>query len=161
MENIEANCQRDVSEFVRREVIYCVSGLISGLCSIHCNELNDELMELVTSRPDYESAALEAGWTYNRDVLTGTPNWSKPGEKTVYLDAESVCDGENLEPEYHEIYEHWIVSDWLADKLLDRGETVVKDFMGLTVWGRCTTGQAISMDSVIQDIYNSMHREAA
>jgi len=26
------------------------------------------------------------------------------------------------------------------------------DFYGLTIWGRCTTGQSISMDWVVQDI---------
>ena len=41
---------------------------------------------------------------------------------------------------------------WLGDKLLEKGERVVKDFYGLTIWGRTCTGQAISMDSVIQAI---------
>lgn len=50
-----------------------------------------------------------------------------------------------------EVYEHWIVSNWLADKLAERGE-VTGEVCGLTIWGRCTTGQAISMDYVIQQI---------
>jgi len=51
-----------------------------------------------------------------------------------------------------EALEHWIVSDWLADKLSGQGEMITKDFMGMTIWGRTTSGQAISMDYVIEKI---------
>jgi DNA-binding Lrp family transcriptional regulator len=51
-----------------------------------------------------------------------------------------------------EAQEFWAVSDYLADELLKRGEAVSKDFWGLNVWGRCTSGQAIAMDAVIQEI---------
>jgi hypothetical protein len=50
----------------------------------------------------------------------------------------------------NEVYEHWIVSDYLASLLKAIGEAVVDDLYGLTVWGRCTTGQAIYMDYEIQ-----------
>ena len=52
-----------------------------------------------------------------------------------------------------EALEHWIVSDWLGKRLLEQGEMVI-DFMGLTIWGRTTSGQAICIDSVIEDIYH-------
>ena len=52
-----------------------------------------------------------------------------------------------------EALEHWLVSDWLANRLREQGEMVV-DFMDLTIWGRTTSGQAIYIDSVIEDIYN-------
>lgn len=50
-----------------------------------------------------------------------------------------------------DVYEHWIVSNWLARKLAERGE-VTGDVCGMTIWGRCTTGQAIGLDYVIQQI---------
>lgn len=55
-----------------------------------------------------------------------------------------------------EALEHWIVTDWLARKLEERGE-MVGEFMGLTIWGRTTSGQAILLDSVICDIYDALH----
>jgi hypothetical protein len=55
-----------------------------------------------------------------------------------------------------DVFEHWIVSDWLAYQLEKRGEVIEKDFYGLTIWGRTTSGQAISMDSVIAEIYQDM-----
>ena len=59
---------------------------------------------------------------------------------------------EGAEPTYIEAYEHWIVADWFADELRKRDEMVDKDFLGLTVWGRATSGQHISLDYVVQDI---------
>ena len=61
-------------------------------------------------------------------------------------------ENEDGEEDYIEIYEYWSVSDWLAEKLQDKGERVECDFHGLCVWGRTTTGQAISMDCVIREL---------
>lgn len=55
-----------------------------------------------------------------------------------------------------EVYEYWLVSDWMGRYLKDRGYLVV-DWMGLTVWGRQTTGQAILLDGVIRDICGELY----
>lgn len=70
---------------------------------------------------------------------------------------EQACDemGIDLLENASEVYEHWIVSDYFAEKLKEHGETVGELF-NLTIWGRCTTGQAISMDGVIEAIANDM-----
>ena len=52
-----------------------------------------------------------------------------------------------------EALEHWLVSNWLAERLREEGEMFI-DFMDLTIWGRTTSGQAICIDTVIEDIYN-------
>lgn len=62
----------------------------------------------------------------------------------------------NLEPDYIEIYEHWIVeSNWFADQLKEYGQ-VVFEFGGLTIFGRCTSGQSLSLDgwarSMVRDL---------
>jgi hypothetical protein len=66
------------------------------------------------------------------------------------------CEEEAEYPEhqYREVYEYWIVSEWLGRELLARGEVVAQDFYGSVIWGRGRTGQAIVYDSVIQDIAN-------
>ena len=52
----------------------------------------------------------------------------------------------NLDPDYNEVYEHWIVnSSWAADDLRAYGQ-IVFEFGGLTIFGRCTTGQSILLD---------------
>lgn len=68
---------------------------------------------------------------------------------------EWVCNNFGLDPEYSEIYEHWIVSDWLGRKLSERGH-VVESYLGLTIWGRPCTGQAIYMDGVMEQICNEL-----
>lgn len=65
-------------------------------------------------------------------------------ELFIRPDYSEAPDGEPLE--------FWIVSDWLAGKLEEHDECVAYDVHGLTIWGRCTSGQAISMDSVIEGI---------
>lgn len=66
-------------------------------------------------------------------------------------EARLLCDAQRLDPYTLEAYEHWIVSRWLASKLSARGE-MVGEVAGLTIWGRCTTGQGISLDYVILKI---------
>lgn len=70
-----------------------------------------------------------------------------------------VLRGARAEPHRNEIYEHWIVSNWLADQLEKRGEVIERDFYGLTIWGRACTGQAILLDDVICSIYDELHPE--
>lgn len=65
--------------------------------------------------------------------------------------ARDICSEHNLDYDYREVYEHWIISDWLARKLAEKGE-ITGDFAGLTIWGRSCTGQSISMDGVIREI---------
>jgi hypothetical protein len=73
------------------------------------------------------------------------------------LDSETgeceTCFEENQQPQ--EIFEWWVVSAWFSKKLLMEGEPVLENSYGIW-WGRCTTGQAISMDYVIQKIYDDM-----
>lgn len=52
---------------------------------------------------------------------------------------------------YDEVYEHWIVSDWLAEKLTQQDQATAEVF-DFNIWGRCTTGQSICLDSCIQRI---------
>lgn len=77
-------------------------------------------------------------------------------QSTDCKDLDECCDqataGESDQSEVTaEVYEHWIVSDWLGRQLEKRGE-IVGEFKGLTIWGRTCTGQAIFLDEVIQEI---------
>ena len=82
------------------------------------------------------------------------PTCSECGERYAE-DIETCPDcNEPLESEGAEVYEWWIVSDWLYRRLKEQGEVVCDDFHGLTIWGRQTTGQAIYMDYVISQIFD-------
>jgi hypothetical protein len=57
----------------------------------------------------------------------------------------------------HEVMEVWAVTDPLAHRLLAKGEAVLK-IGAAHVWGRCCSGQAVKMDSVIQEIFDELPR---
>ena len=75
-------------------------------------------------------------------------------------DMEELCRELQIDTDdfRDEVYEHWIVSGWLARKLKGRGE-VTGDLCGLTIWGRCTTGQSICLDRVIQNLAIELWQE--
>lgn len=57
------------------------------------------------------------------------------------------------EPEERlEALQHWLVSDWLADKLESIGACVVHDIMGFDIWGRTECGQSLMMDSDLNKV---------
>ena len=58
-------------------------------------------------------------------------------------------------PEPHEIYEWHLVSNWLANKLRLFDEPILDTNYG-TWWGRTCTGQAISLDGIIQQIVSTL-----
>lgn len=73
------------------------------------------------------------------------------------LDSETglceTCYGALQNPQ--ETLEWWLVSPWLAKKLQLKGEPILENTYGVW-WGRCTEGQAISMDDVIDKIYEEV-----
>lgn len=169
--------QRLVGDFVQREVHYCVSSLISDLAKMDEGEYYEEILN-VCIKDDWETTAHDEGWravnvvdgegTTDLDCWTYVPSDYKdapcedddslPGLYDTEAKAwRAACEHNSLDPEQDEAYEHWIVSDWLADKLEAKGEMISKDIHGLTVWGRCTSGQAILLDGVICNIYDDIH----
>lgn len=146
---------------VAREVHYCVSSLVATMAQAYgiddykgrssdLSNAGEQAMELCSPILDYAQAAVDAGWKRDADNVLRHPDGC---EGTTW---ESVCDHYGIEPYEIEVFEHWIVSDWLADHLIKRGEKVDKDFCGLTVWARTTTGQAIANDYVIDDILREL-----
>ena len=69
-----------------------------------------------------------------------------------YSDVEDARDDG---AEIKEIFEWWVVSDWLAKRLEAHGEPLLINNYG-TWWGRTCTGQAILLDFVIEQIYDEL-----
>lgn len=158
-------------QLVSREVHYCVSHLVSTLASgygarhnsVDLEEAAEQAFELCSPIDDYENAAKAAG--FGEGGYADGPNGESKhgwidGNGDLHPDVETACFVNNIEPYEREIFEHWIVSDWLADKLAEKGEKVDKDFCGLTVWARTTTGQGIANDWVIEQIVADLNKGA-
>ena len=150
--------QRIRSKLVEREVVQCVSMLVYHFCQ-HQEALTgseysyDDLLE-ICQQQDWENSVRE----HDGFVSAG------PGEiivKPAGVEQEFDTWQEAAEalgiddPQTNEAYEHWVVSDWFAARLKERGE-MTGELFGLTIWGRCTTGQGIAMDSVIGSIAAEM-----
>lgn len=67
-------------------------------------------------------------------------------------------DDEYEEDTMQEPLEWWLVSKWLYDKLTGLGFVTLETEFGY-YWGRTTSGQAIELDNVIQDVARSIHNE--
>lgn len=90
---------------------------------------------------------LEPGDGYGRELFD-----------TEKAAAEDACENYGIDPIEAEIFEYWIVDGDMARWLEKSGEVVARDFAdALTVWGRTTTGQSISMDGEISDIVNERY----
>ena len=77
-------------------------------------------------------------------------------EKMIEEDPDLLYNAKNYKEdketgEYPEIFEFWAVSKWLGDKL-EKKDEVTFEMLDFMVWGRQTTGQAIKLDEVIQEI---------
>jgi len=57
-----------------------------------------------------------------------------------------------------EVFEWWLVTESFANLLADEGEIIVNKF-GCLWWGRTTTGQAIHVDAVIEEIVEKYYKE--
>lgn len=160
-------------DLVNREVLACVSHLVSTLASCPDdrprlrtaagNDLADlcwQAIELACPIDDWQEAAEQAGWAVAQSgpyFVNDMGEFARDHIGTIDPTADDawrvLCENEDIEPYQLEVFEHWAVSSWLADKLEAHGEKVDRDFAGLCVWARTTTGQAIAMDSVIQTIH--------
>ena len=74
------------------------------------------------------------------------------GFSSFYEAVQDAFEDSGDEPPTQEALEHWIVSDWLADKLEEIGACIDHDVYGLCIWGRTETGQSLTMDSDLKAV---------
>ena len=68
---------------------------------------------------------------------------------------ESLLDSlQNLD-DSSEVLEWWLVTPYMAELLKEKGEVILSDY-DCCWWGRQTSGQALYMDGVIQEIAEQM-----
>ena len=133
------------------------------LADIHAHEDTEE-DTVVWYLGDSLTDASSSGHTYDNedDALRGALEAAienvreKVVEHVQALDDDErreLCDELRIDADEYraEVYEHWAVSNWLGGKLAARGQKTI-GLYGMTVWCRCTTGQAICLDRVIQEI---------
>ena len=63
----------------------------------------------------------------------------------------NLMSEEYLYPFADDVMEWWLIDSWLAERLKEQGEVIIEEY-GCYWWGRQSSGQAIYMDGVIQEI---------
>lgn len=106
------------------------------------NPLVEKARALLAPHWDYDGAAKDNGWVfadglwrgYNWDEFGSWQEAENAGRCTSYRTAANVCAANDLTPEIHADIECYGVSNWFAQRLIERGERVDPDFGGLPVW---------------------------
>jgi len=72
-------------------------------------------------------------------------------QEKYFEELSELIGEEDDEGNMPEVFEYWIVTPWLGEKLKAQGE-LISEFFDMVIWGRQTTGQVIDADAVIDDI---------
>ncbi len=162
---------RTIQDMVQQEVLCCMSHIVSTVAGGYgqfetsdqrrnpqvraLSDLTEQAFELCSPIPDYEEAAIQAGWSVKDNAFVHADLWNNTAadEPNAW---EALCQAESIEPYDCEVFEHWAITDWFAGKLEAAGEKVDKDFGNLCIWARTTTGQGIASDGVVERIYVQM-----
>lgn len=168
--------QRIVEQIVRREVHHCVSALVyhfyrnPGALKGSEYTFEDDVLPLC-SQDDWEGAVDDYTSSMSRkDCVEYLDLRSLPvdfGDDEISIfrgyvfksakeeGIRDFAEDYRIDPYQVEALEHWIVSDFAAQRLSALGE-MTGELFGLTIWGRCGTGQAIHLDSVWCEIAKEM-----
>lgn len=150
------NIQEKCGDLVAREVYCNVDSLVRFSIAASYEGAsfgNDDppvtYEDIENGRPDFYGMTKKELKRYIVDEIGYEKETVKGMDQDELVD---FCNDNYIEPE---IYEYWAVSNWLGVKLKDQGEIVIDAYP--TIWGRCTTGQAILLDSVIVKIVKNLH----
>lgn len=156
--------EQELARFIDANVHLCLSSLVSTLAQgaglPHegnlgpLADLAEQAFELCSPVDDYEEAARQEGW-----ALSDAGTVYHHTHDDTFDTWQEACEVYYIAPCEWEIFEHWAVSNWFAEQLEARGERVDRDFAGLCIWGRTTTGQPIAMDAVVKAIWRELHKE--
>lgn len=159
------------SKFVEREIIHCASYMISELAK-NAKFCDSENLYDIMSQDDWETPIdwhIENEMTQQETVDYIEENYpdyetdiTDTGDTHLlmkclehYEDYQEFAQEYDIEPQQVEAYEHWIISNYLKDKLAEKGE-MVGNVLGFDIWGRTCSGQAILLDGVISAICEDM-----
>jgi hypothetical protein len=136
--------------------IMCVSALMDYVLRKSWDETDTPIAhdDIQNMRPDpdeWDIAQCEEYIQENLPTPTTQRSDYEVGEEEEYL--EFLRDYIRDNAPDAEIFEWYAVDEWLLDRLQERKECVIDGVVGIgRYWGRCTTGQSVSLDYAIQHI---------
>lgn len=147
------NFERKASALWNRECVCLCSGLVELLLTDNTSTMGEDLREAVAEAVA-ECTSNECETCNGTGELNTTPQKDDDiGSDSSWLEDCDDCEGRgHHEPE---IYEWYFVTAWLADRLKQHGEVILRgDVLGMCVpiWGRQCSGQDVHVDFVIEHI---------
>ena len=142
--------QRAARGIVNAHVYLNVTPVINELVTLESRLVADEIADL-SCNLDYASALIESGKARWDEILE---QWVSNDDNAMhFFEAKAACEALDIDPHEQETLEYWVVDSWLAEQLKKQGENVeiIAEFDWF-VWGRTTSGQALSIDSCIEQI---------
>lgn len=125
-------------------------------------KIDSHVIYEVSGVVEYLLASMQELWDHvdnNYDVSEDTVDDFNEQYSEIPFDYNDLSYEEKLklayendfEPDPVEIFQWYIVSEWMYGRLKEKG-AVVLSFEGTKFWGRTTYGQAIYMDGIIKKI---------
>ncbi len=133
--------EQKIERLIERDILANQTHLVETLLI----KANPDWIDYAENLYDESPETIEEYLTYETEI--GPETW---GELDSF-ERHDLAIKYGFEPSPQEIFEWWLVSDWLADKLSQFEEPVLRTAYG-TWWGRTTTGQAIKLDYVMRKI---------
>lgn len=152
MKDYNSTKNQEIKEkFVNMHVYSCVNGMV----------------EYILQQNDYENAPftyddIENLYVYNTDSFGELSEEEKKDKIEELQNVEEedmeelesqIAELENCESEPQEIFQWFMVSEFLLNRLSEKGHCVISSE---NLWGRGTCGQAILLDHVISEICSEM-----
>jgi len=145
--DVDSNVNQDIKgNFVAREVKTCFSYEMEAILRASVEGQSNKDYPL----PTYED--IQNLYQYQcPECGTGYKKEQEAKECCATKKQLEELEHESLDSEPQEIFEWWIVTEYLYNKLNDKGEPVL-EWGNNYYWGRTCTGQAILLDGVISEI---------
>lgn len=149
VENIYINHSEEIGEL--EEEINELEDRVMDL-ELEMEDLDNDLSEIDDDDEDYQSSLQEK-------MDDAYQEYKSAKEKIEEL-KDRMSDLECKESQPQEVYEWWLVTDWLGENLKELGEPILDSEYG-TWWGRTCTGQAISIDYTMDALYDMVQARIA
>ena len=141
-------------KLVNREIMVCQTGLVEEILKVS-GENKTDLPALDDIENLYEYKCPQCGHgEVDLEKFEAVESDSTTKESTYIYICPNCNEGFDEEPdnEPQEIMEWWLITQWMYEKLRDKGEPILNYANFNYWWGRTCTGQAIMLDGVIDRI---------
>ena len=148
-------------KFVAREVLACFSYEMEAVLRAGTGDKEYPLPTYEDIQNAYTFCCPNCGAEEINSQDFERPEYLNQPENTSEEEIRYGCEScghkwnEEPESEPQEILEWWIVTEWLAKKLLAHNEPIL-EWGNNWYWGRTCSGQAILLDGVISEIAEEM-----